>query len=76
MFNFLKDNFSWENVMYFNDKNVPLAKFKKIIENIKSEFIYRKPPKSVVILRHVKRLILRIFDTLYRNFKNNKEWQH
>jgi len=74
MFNFLKDNFSWDNVMYFNEKNIPLLEFKKIIENIKNEFIYRKPSKSKILLRYVKSLILKICGTLWKSLNFIKEW--
>jgi radical SAM superfamily enzyme YgiQ (UPF0313 family) len=75
MFNFLKDNFSWDNVMYFNEKNVPLKKFKKIVENIKREFIYRKPTKVKLLRRYAKNLLLKTRDILFKNFKFISEWK-
>lgn len=36
---FLKENFSWRNIPYFNQENVPLEEFRKIINKIKKEFI-------------------------------------
>ncbi len=36
---FLKENFSWGNILYFNQENVPLNEFQKYIHKIKAEFI-------------------------------------
>jgi len=36
---FLNPYFSWDNILYFNDENIPLDKFRQIIKNFKSEFI-------------------------------------
>jgi len=64
-FNFLKENFSWDDMMYFNEKNVPLQEFKKIIEKIKREFIYRKPTKRKILLNFVKKIL---GEKTYRHF--------
>ena len=42
---FLKPNFTWDNILYFNEENVPLREFKAIIEDIRREFI----PQSKVV---------------------------
>lgn len=42
---FLKPNFTWDNILYFNEENVPLKEFKAIIEDIRREFI----PQSKVV---------------------------
>lgn len=36
---FLNPYFSWDNILYFNDENIPVDNFRQIIENFKSEFI-------------------------------------
>ena len=36
---FLKPSFSWDDIFYFNEKNIPLKQFRKIIEDIRHEFI-------------------------------------
>lgn len=36
---FLKPNFSWDNLLYFNEDNIPLEEFRGIIEGIKYEFM-------------------------------------
>ncbi|MGB7533072.1 MAG: radical SAM protein [Halobacteriota archaeon] len=36
---FQRKNFSWDNILYFNQENVPLVEFRKIINRIKTEFI-------------------------------------
>jgi len=43
---FLNDSFSWDNIQYFNQDIVPLNEFKKLMEEIKSEFIEAKPAKN------------------------------
>ncbi|GAF77877.1 unnamed protein product, partial [marine sediment metagenome] len=40
----LKPNFSWDGLLYFNGKNVPLKRFRKIIERIRKEFVDPYPP--------------------------------
>jgi radical SAM superfamily enzyme YgiQ (UPF0313 family) len=39
---FLKENFSWDNILYFNNENVSLAEFRRYIEMIREEFIEGK----------------------------------
>lgn len=36
---FLRPNFSWDNLLYFNEDKVPLREFRAIIENIRHEFV-------------------------------------
>jgi len=35
----LNSNFSWNEVLYFNEKNISLTRFREFIESVKSEFI-------------------------------------
>lgn len=35
---FNQQNFSWNNILYFNEENVPLREFQKVINEIKTEF--------------------------------------
>ncbi|MBW2045843.1 MAG: B12-binding domain-containing radical SAM protein [Deltaproteobacteria bacterium] len=37
---FLKENFSWDDLLYFNQDCVSLSEFREFIEKIKAEFIY------------------------------------
>lgn len=47
---FLNPLFSWDDILYFNEENIPLDQFRAIIESIKSEFLPRPIKKSLLQL--------------------------
>ena len=51
---FLKKNFSWDNILYFNQDCVLLEEFRKYIEKIKAEFIKAKPNKKTLLSDQLK----------------------
>ncbi|OEU67537.1 MAG: hypothetical protein BBJ57_10860 [Desulfobacterales bacterium PC51MH44] len=63
---FLNPRFSWDDILYFNEENIPLKQFQAIIESIKAEFIpwaAKKPllKKIIPYLRKQHRKLKSIF---------------
>ena len=50
---FLKENFSWETIPYFNQENVSLEEFRKIINRIKAEFITVSSSKKAKLAKKI-----------------------
>ncbi len=65
---FLEKNFSWDDVTYFNEKNIPFDIFKQKIEQIKRDFIFAKPSQS--LSRRLKKIGSRIKNKIYPHLKN------
>lgn len=47
---FLRENFSWKNVSYFNEENIPLEELKKVVSLIKREFIYNTLKRKIAFV--------------------------
>lgn len=47
---FTRENFSWKNVSYFNEENVPLKELKIAVDLIKKEFIYDTLKRKVAFV--------------------------
>lgn len=54
---FLKPSFSWDNLLYFNENNVPIKKFRKIVEGIRRKFIDAPPTGRTRSGSMIKRLM-------------------
>jgi len=44
---FLEENFSWDEITYFNEKSIPFEIFRQKIEQIKKDFILAKPTQPI-----------------------------
>lgn len=63
---FNKENFSWDDILYFNQENVSLEEFREVINNIKAEFIYGTLGKKAELI--VKKYLPRKFIKYAKRF--------
>lgn len=63
-----RDDFNWDNVLYLNEKNITLKKFRVMIRKLRTEFM--NSPRSCFISRMAKRYQSREFFINLTGFEN------